>query len=413
MSVGLPPKGGERMLLTMREKNKIEVIQRVMDGRMLIDEAGRVLNRSVRQVYRMLKRLREKGLEGLIHGNKGRKSSRKIKKAIRKKIVDLAQGKFKDINDTQLLEILVKEEKIQMCRESLRRILRQGGVPPKKKRRRSKYRSRRERKEAFGMMLQIDGSSHDWLEGRGSWLTLVGAMDDATGYVWAHFEEAETTWAYFNLMRGVLTSHGLPLSLYSDRHSIFHTLREPTIIEQLRNARPFTQFGRAMEEMGVSILKAYSPQAKGRIERLWGTLQDRLVVALRLAKAKTLEEANRVLEKFLKDFNRRFTVPPQQLEAVFRKPPSPPRMDRILCLKEERRVNKDHTVSFEGLILQIPPSKKFHSLAKQKVEILQLKDGSVEIVYKQQTVARFSPEAVTRMIQTFKIRKSELKKKAA
>lgn len=402
------------MLLTMKEKNRIEVIEALMDGRVEVNDAGRVLNRSVRQIYRMLKRLREGGLEGLRHGNRGRKSSRKIKKMIRRKIVELARGRLKGINDTQLWEILVKEEKIKMGAESLRKILREEGISPKRKRRPSKYRSRRERKEAFGMMLQIDASHHDWLEGRGPWLVLVGAIDDATGYAWARFEEAETTWAYLNLMRGVFDSHGLPLSLYSDRHAIFHTLREPTVIEQLKNIRPLTQFGRAMEEMGISIIKAWSPQAKGRIERLWGTLQDRLVVELRLAKVTTIEEANQVLGRFLKDFNRRFTVPPKQREALFRQPPSPSRMDRILCLKEERVVNHDHTVSFEGLILQIPPSKKFHSLAKQTVQILQLRDGSVEIDYKQTLVARFSAEAVTRLIEKYKNKndKSQLKKAA-
>lgn len=400
------------MLLTMKEKNRIEVIQGVMDGRMGVEDARRVLNRSVRQMYRMVKKLRERGLEGLRHGNWGRKSPRKIKKAIRKKIVELARGRLKDINDTQLWEIVVKEEKVKIGVESLRKILRGEGIPPKRRRRRPKSRSRRERKEAFGMMLQIDASSHEWLEGRGPWLTLVGGIDDATGHAWARFEAAETTWAYLNLMREIVASHGLPFSLYSDRHAIFHPLREPTIVEQLKNSRPLTQFGRAMDEMGISIIKAWSPQAKGRIERLWGTLQDRLVVALRLAKAKTVEEANRVLERFLKDFNRRFTVPPKHREAVFRTPPSSARIDRILCLKETRTVNKDHTVSFEGLVLQIPASRKFRSISGQKVEVLQLKDGSAEIQYKETTMARFSPEAITRLLGQKHNERSQLKSAA-
>ena len=188
-------------------------------------------------------------------------------------------------------------------------MLRKVGIPPKRKRRRVKYRKRRERKDAFGMMLQIDASPHDWLEGRGPWLTLVGAVDDATGYGWSRFVTAETTWAYLNLMREVISSHGLPLSLYSDRHSIFHPLREPTIIEQLKNIQPLTQFGRAMNELGITITKAWSPQAKGRIERFFGFLQDRLVVELRLAGAKSMEEANQVLDAFLPEYNRQFSYP--------------------------------------------------------------------------------------------------------
>lgn len=397
------------MLLTMKEKNRIEVMQSLMDGRIHVDEAGRVLNRSVRQVFRMLKRLREGGLEGLRHGNLGKKSPRKIKKAIRKRIVDLARGRLSNINDTHLSELLLREEKIRVSRQSLRRILREAGIPAKLKRRHPKHRSRRERKEAFGMMLQIDGSPHDWLEGRGPRLTLIGAKDDAISFVWARFEEAETTWGYMDLMRDVFLSKGLPLSLYSDRHTIFHSPKEPTIVEQINNIKPLTQFGRAMEEMGITLIKAWSAPAKGRIENQWKTFQDRLVVELRLAGAKTREEANRVLEWFLKDYNQRFCVAARKQEPVFRQPPSPSQIDRILCLKETRTVAKDHTISFEGLVLQIPPSKKFHSIARQKVQVLQLKDGSVEIVYKQQPVAKFSPEAITRMITQNRNDESQMK----
>src|SRR3989338_6400098 len=171
------------MLLTMKEKNRIEVVQGVMDGRILVGEAGMVLDRSVRQIYRMLGRLREAGLSGLVHGNKGRRSSRRIGEPIRKKIVALARGRLSDINDTHLSEILLREEKIRISRQALRRLLRGAGVPAKLKRRSHKHRSRRERKEAFGMMLQIDGSPHNWLEDRGPRLTLLGAKDDATGFI--------------------------------------------------------------------------------------------------------------------------------------------------------------------------------------------------------------------------------------
>lgn len=400
------------MLLTMKEKNRIEAIEAVMDGRIEVDDAGRVLNRSVRHVYRMLKKLREKGLGGLVHGNKGKRSPRKVKKAIRRKIVALAKGRLADINDTHLMEILLREEKIKIGRETLRTLLRTEGIAPKLKRRSRKYRSRRERKEAFGMMLQIDGSPHDWLEGRGPRLTLIGAKDDATGHVWARFEEAETTWGYMNLMQEIFEERGLPLSLYSDRHTIFHSPKEPTIVEQINRIRPLTQFGRAMEELGITLIKAWSAPAKGRIENQWKTFQDRLVVELRLKKVKTREEANVVLKEFLKDYTRRFTVPPRTSEPVFRKAPSSPHLDRILCLKETRTVNKDHTVSFEGLVLQILPGRKYWSIARQKVQVLQLRDGSVEIAHKRNTVTRFSPEAITRLVAKAKEDRSQLKKAA-
>lgn len=402
------------MLLTMGEVKKIDVLQRVIGGRLSREEACLVLRLSERQVYRLLKRLKGQGVSGMVHGNRNRASPRRIKDKLRKRIISLAQGKYRDINDTHLREILWREEKIKIGRETLRSLLRGAGLSSKIKHSSPKHRSRRERKEAFGMMIQIDGSEHDWLEGRGPWMTLIGGKDDANSYVWARFEKAETTWGYFHLMERIFTEYGLPLSLYSDRHTIFFSNREPTIVEQLKNTGPLTQFGRAMSELGITLIPAYSPQAKGRIENQWKTFQDRLVVELRLAKVKTLEAANLVLEKFLKAYNQQFCVIPQKKESIFRKAPCISKLQRILSIKDEREVAKDHTVSFEGIILQIPPSKRFRSIAGKTVEVLQLKDGSIEIVYKQMTVARFSPEAVTRMIEQKKM-KTELKriKKAA
>ncbi len=388
------------MLLTMREINRLRVLQGYMDGKMLIEEAARILKRSLRSVYRMLAKVREKGPEGVLHGNRNKVSPRRVPEAIRKKVIGLAQGKYRDINDTHLCEILSKAEGIVIGRETLRGILRKEGILSKRKVKRRKYRSRRERKEAFGMMLQLDASPHDWLQGRGPWLTLLGAKDDATGYVWAHFEEAETTWGYLDLMREVISTHGVPLSLYADRHSIFHTTREPTIIEQLKDVVPLTQFGRAMEELGISVMKAWTPQAKGRIERQWGVFQDRLVVELRLAKANTLEQAKEVLKRFLKDYNQRFCRLPKQSAAVFRKAPPKALLNNILCLKETRMVKKDHTVSFDGLVLQIPFCRKYPCIADRQVDVRQYRDGHLEIGYRGSIVARFSPEAIRRILNT-------------
>ena len=386
------------MLLRMKEVNRLKVLQGYMDGKIGIEEASRILKRRPRSVYRMVSKVRRKGPEGVLHGNRNKVSPRRVPDSLRKKLIAFAQGKYRDINDTHLCEILSEAEGIVIGRETLRGILRKGGIPSKRKLKRRKYRSRRERKEAFGMMLQIDASPHDWLEGRGPWLTLMGAKDDATGYVWAHFEEAETTWGYLDLMGEVITTHGVPLSLYADRHSIFHTTREPTIIEQLKNLIPLTQFGRAMEELGISVIKAWTPQAKGRIERQWATFQDRLVVALRLAGAKTLEQAREVLKSFLKDYNQRFCVVPKQAAAVFRKAPARAVLHKILCLKETRMVKKDHTVSFDGLVLQIPFSKRYPCMADGRVDVRQYRDGHIEIVYRDSVVARFSSEAITRLL---------------
>jgi len=388
------------VLLTMKEVNRLRVLQGYMDGKMFIEETARILKRSLRSVYRMLAKVRKRGPEGVLHGNRNKLSPRRVPEAIRKKVIGLALGKYRDVNDTHLCEILSKAEGIVMGRETLRGILRKEGIPSKRKVKRRKYRSRRERKEAFGMMLQLDASPHDWLQGRGPWLTLLGAKDDATGYVWAHFEEAETTWGYLDLMGEVISTHGVPLSLYADRHSIFHTTREPTIIEQLKDVVPLTQFGRAMEELGISVLKAWTPQAKGRIERQWGVFQDRLVVELRLAGANTLEQARERLKLFLKDYNERFCRLPKQSAAVFRKAPPKAVLHNILCLKETRMVKKDHTLSFGGLVLQIPFCKKYPCIADRQVDVRQYRDGHLEIGYRGSIVARFSPEAIRRLLNT-------------
>ena len=385
------------MLLTKEEKNRLEIIQAVIEGKLDVDAAATLLSLSVRQVYRLIARAHEGSITSILHANKGRVASNSIPDQLWSRILSLVKQRYQGINDRHLQEILKRDHSIGVGRESLRKCLRLEGFAPRRKRRKKKYRARRERKAAFGCMLQIDASPHDWLEGRGERLTLVGARDDSTGYVWCRFEESETTWAYIALMREILLSHGLPFSLYSDRHTIFHSPREATIIEQLNNQKPLTQFGRAMNELGIKIIKAYSPQAKGRIERHWEFFQDRLVVEMRLKGIKTKREANEYLPAFLKQINARYTVPARQADSVFRVSPRARELDRILCLKETRAVNCDHTLSYEGLIIQLPRSTKYAFIAKQRVEVLQLKDGSVEVVYKKQVIQRFTEKAMERM----------------
>ncbi len=387
------------MLLTMRDQQRIEAIQALMDARVTVAEAAQVLGRSERQVWRLLARAREDGLAGLLHGSRGREPVNKSDERLWQRVLKLAGERYGGVNDRHLQELLAREHSIEVGRESLRKQLRGAGIAPKRSRRPSKYRARGERRAAAGMLLQIDASPHDWREGRGPLLTLVGVIDDATNRCWVRFSEGETTWAYLGLMREVALSAGLPLALYSDRHDIFHARREPTIIEQLANLRPLTQFGRAMAELGVTISKAYSPQAKGRIERLWGVLQDRLVVELRLASVATLAGANALLDRYLPGHNRRFGVVAREQAGVWRQAPEARHLDRVLCLKEQRVVGRDHVVSFEGLALQVPPSRKFFSLAGQRVNVLQLRDQSIEVHHGGQAVARFSRAQIEALVK--------------
>jgi transposase len=375
--------------LTMKEEKRIAVIQRVFRGELTMVEAALVLGVSERQGFRIKARIKEKGVKGVIHGNRGRRCKRKVSENKERRIVQLAKGKYRGLNDHHLTEKLQGQEKLQISREKVRQILRSRGIASPRKRRANKHRSRRERREAEGMMLQVDGSPHDWLEGRGPPLCLIGAIDDATSkVVGAFFEQAESSWGYFRLFYEVFKRQGLPQSVYADRHSIFWTDREPTLDEQLANKRPTTEVGRGLEELGVTLIPAGSPQAKGRIERLWGTFQDRLVSELRLARAKTKEQAQAVLDRVLPGHNRKFSKPAAQSGPAWRKASSA-QIEQALCFKQQRTVAKDNTVSFEGTVFQIPKKSPYRSYANKRIDVHVLLDGAVEFFYKKEKIASF------------------------
>jgi len=240
------------------------------------------------------------------------------------------------------------------------------------------------------MLLQIDGSRHDWLEGRGAYLSLLGAIDDATGTVpSALFRDQEDTQGYFLLLKETIQTKGIPLALYSDRHGIFQrTPKEPeTLQEQLAGERNPTQFGRALRELGIESILALSPQAKGRIERLWGTFQDRLVAELRLAGAESLEQANQVLWDFLPRFNARFGVPAAQPGSAYRLLPAGLDLAGVLCFKYQRTVAKDNTIHFQGHTLQLLPGLDRSSYARAQVEVQEQLAGRLVVCYQGRTIA--------------------------
>jgi len=388
------------IVLTMKEQRRVEVIQRVFRGEMTMGGAALVLGVTERQSYRIKARVREEGVKGVIHGNRGRPCRWKLSEKAERKIVEAARGKYRGFNDHHLTEKL-EEEGIKLSREKVRRVLRAQGISSPRKRRAPRHRSRRVRREAEGMMVQIDGSPHDWLEGRGPRLCLVGAIDDATSKVAAaFFEEQETSAAYFRLFLEIGRTQGLPLSAYADRHSIFWTDRGPTVEEQLAGKHPKTQMGRALEELGVTLIPAGSPQAKGRIERLWGTFQDRLVSELRLAGAKNKEQAQAVLEKFLPQYNRRFSKAPVKALAAWQKVEAR-RLEQSLCFKYQRTVAKDNTVQFSGALFQIPRQSPHRSYANKKIQLHVLLDGAVELFYQGEKIARFDSKT-TRTIGLYR-----------
>jgi transposase len=389
------------IVLTMKEQRRVEVIQRVFRKEMTMTEAALVLGVTERHSYRIKAKIREEGVRGVLHGNRGRRCGFKVSEKTERKVIELAQGKYRGFNDHHLTEKLEQEEGIELSRETVRRLLRAEGIHSPRKRRAPKHRSRRVRREAEGMMLQIDGSPHDWLEGRGPRLCLVGGIDDATSKVpAAFFEEHETSAAYFRLFLEIGRTQGLPISAYADRHSIFFTEREPTIEEELSDKHPKTQVGRALEDLGVTLIPAGSPQAKGRIERLWGTFQDRLVSELRLAGAKNKEQAQAVLEKFLPRYNRRFSKPAAKALPAWQKVETK-RLEQSLCFKYQRTVAKDNTVQFSGAVFQIPRPSPHRSYANKKVHVHVLLDGAVELFYQEERIACFDSKT-TRSIGLYR-----------
>jgi len=365
--------------MSMNEIKKLYVVQQVEDKKLTGSEAAQHLKLSLRQVRRLVAKYREKGAAGLMHGNRGRSANNRIDESVRVKIQARAEEEYQDYNDSHFTEELVEEHGVVVSRSTVRRIRRAIGQKSPRTHRSPRHRSRRERKPKAGMLLQADGSRHDWLEGRGPWLTLVGYIDDASNEVQgALFREEEDAAGYFLGLRDVCLRRGIPAGVYADRHTIFQSPSKATIEQELAGEQPKSQFGRLLKELGIELIPAQSPQAKGRVERLWGTLQDRLVKALRKAGASSLDEANQVLKTYLPKFNQRFRVEPAQSETVYVPWPKEFRAEDFFCFKHGRTVTNDNTLPFNGHRLQIPPGPKNSSYARKRVEVRQHLDGQLD-----------------------------------
>ena len=381
----------ERLTLSVREQKRLGVLNEVEKGKMVMREAAEVLGISERQGWRLLAAYREEGAAGLAHGNRGRKPVQVLAEEIRDRVVELAGEKYMGFNHTHLTEMLWEEERLEVSRPSVRRILVAVGMRSPKTRRASKHRRRRERYAQEGMLLQVDGSRHDWLEGRGPELTLIVGIDDATGKVpFALFREEEDAQGYFLLLREMGKKQGIPLAIYHDRHGIFERSGlegAGRVVEQLLGEEPTTQVGRLLKELEIESIAARSPQAKGRVERLFGTLQDRLVSKLRLAGAQTLQEANGVLKTFLPRFNRKFAVPAAQGGSAYRPVPADLVLDEVFCFKYYRTVGADNVVTFGAQRIQIFPCNGRQNYHRARVEIQERMDGGLAVYYQKKCLA--------------------------
>jgi len=383
--------------MSERQWKRLDIAERVRVGRLGVAEGAELLGVSVRQFYTIRQRIVEEGKAGVVHGLTGRNPVNRLTDDVREKILGLRRGKYQGFNDHHFAEKLREVEKIQVSRSTVRRILRDEGIASTHKRRPSKHRRRRDRRLQSGQLVLWDGSPHDWLEGRGPWLCLMGAIDDATGEFLpgAHFVEQECGAGYLRVLLGICRDKGVPLSIYMDRHSSLKRNDDHwTIEEELRGVQDPTQVGRAIKELEIEPIFALSPQAKGRVERLWKTLQDRLVSELRLAGARTLQEANAVLERYRLDHNRKFTVAAQDPQPAWRRVRAKLDLVRVCSFRYDATVLNDNTVRIQGQVIDIPPGPRLRSYAHARAEVCQLLDGSWRVYFKDQVIATAAPSSV-------------------
>jgi len=370
----------ETVTMSRKEARRPGVVQLAVAGKITTAEGARSLRMSLRQFRRLKARYRAAGVRGLMHRLRGRPSSRGLEVERRDRVVALIQTTYRDFNDCHCTEKLREVEGLAVSRDTVRRLRRGLGLPPKRRRRPPQHRTRRPRHPAMGRLVLVDGSPFDWL-GTGTPLFLLGAIDDATSHVLAlHWRPAEDLQGYLTLLQRVAAQHGVPVTLYGDRLGVFvRNDAHWSLEEELQGAQHPTQFGQVLRDLGIGYIAAHSPQAKGRIERLWDTLQDRLVAELRLLGITTVAAAEAYLPTYLADHNRRFTQPPAEPGAAWRRSPRD-LPDRLAC-RYTRVVARDNTVRLGARLVQIPRGPHGRSYAGCRVDLRECLDGRLLVDY--------------------------------
>ena len=367
--------GKDIIEMSLREVKRLKVIQEAIDGHITQEVAASMVGLSERQVRRLVKAIRDEGDRGVIHKTRGRPSNRRIPEKVKTMALTLYKRRYPDFGPTLASEKLYEIDGIEVSDETLRKWLIEVGLW-KKRRKQSTHRQWRPRKECFGEMIQMDGSHHDWLEGRGPEMVLMGYIDDATNNVFGRFYDHEGTRPAMDSFKRYTRKYGLPISVYLDRHTTYKSNKKLTEWEELEGLEPMSQFERALKELGVEVIHAYSPQAKGRVERLFGVLQDRLIKEMRLRGIKTKDEANNFLKEYLPLYNRRFRVCPVNSTDAHVKLPKYFNLDTYLCVKTERTVRNDNTIAHKGRLYQIEEE------AADKVTVQERLDGSMHVMSK-------------------------------
>lgn len=371
--------------MSVKERKRLEVLSLVQTGELSLVKAAELLKLSYRQTKRIAARRRELGDAGLVHRLRGRASNRHVQPLRKEQAVELYRTKYAGYGPTLAAECLARDDELTVPVSTLRTWLSSAGLW-QRQRQRKLHRRRRPRREHHGELVQLDGSHHDWFAGRRGWAVLMVMIDDATGQIFARFYENESWDSAATTLRRYTQLHGLPRALYVDRHGIYRTDREPTGVEILADIEPQTQFGRALSTLEVELILARSPQAKGRVERVNRTLQDRLVKELTRVGIRDLESANRYLEAtYLPAFNQQFGRPPVQSVDVHRRV-ADERVLRVLSLQEERVVQPDWTVRWHNGFLQLPRSTIEQVQPGDRVEVSVQLDGKLRLFVGEQEV---------------------------
>lgn len=382
--------GKDIIMLSQRELKRLHLIRKALEGTLKQVEAADILLLSDRQIRRIIKRVRLEGDAGITHKLRGRPSNRRLPKKIKEKAIKLYRERYKGFGPTLASEKLFEIDRIKINDETLRNWLIESGDWKKVRKGREHRQSKtrpigwRERKHHFGEMIQMDGSHHDWFEGRGPRSVFMGYIDDATGKVFGRFYEYEGTIPAMESFNRYIKKYGIPMGVYLDKHTTYKSTAKPSIEDELNNTGPLSEFERALKELGVEVIHANTPQAKGRVERLFRTLpygsglrQDRLIKEMRLRGIKAIEEANEFLEQYLPVYNKKFSVKPKEKGNLHREIPKGIKLDKILCIKTERALRNDFTIAHNSKLYQI----KDHVRTK-KVVVEEKVDGSMGITHK-------------------------------
>ena len=380
--------GKDIIRMSQEEMKRINVIHQAIDKRLTQVEVASILSLSHRQVRRIIKRVLEEGDRGIVHRSRGKPSHNMIPDKVKVRVIDLYREKYQGFGPTLAVEKLFEIDKIGLSCETLRKWFRERGIEYRG-RKRKPHRQWRERKRYFGEMIQMDGSHHDWLEGRGPECVLMGHVDDATGNVFARFYLYEGTIPAMDSFKCYIKKYGIPISVYLDKHTTYKSTRKPSIEDQLKGVEPLSEVARAFKELGVEVIYAHSPQAKGRVERQFRTFQDRLIKEMRLKCIKTIEEANRFLRYYLPIYNKRFSLRAAEELDLHRVIPGDLDLDRILCVKIERALRNDFTIAHNHKLYQVEDNVR-----TRKVIVEDKIDGSMLIRHKD-TILKFK-EIITR-----------------